>query len=116
MVLGGTEDPTGSLRRGLLEYCVLAMLAREPLYAFDVVRRLGALDGLATSEGTIYPLLTRLRTKGWLSSTWVPSDAGPPRRYYDLTQGGRRVLDVFADDWRRVSATVDALLPRPENT
>ena len=98
------------LRRGVLEHCVLAVLARSPEYAFELVRRLSALDGLVTSEGTIYPLLSRLSRDGMVSTTWQPSDAGPPRKYYDLTAAGRRALDAFVAEWSTFTEGVDDLL------
>lgn len=104
------------LRRGVLPYCVLALLIENRMYAYDVVRRLGDLQGLVTTEGTIYPLLSRLRRDGWLDSTWVPSDAGPPRRYYAVTPRGARELAAFVVDWRRFRDAVDGLLPDENDT
>jgi PadR family transcriptional regulator PadR len=106
---GGARVLT-QLRRGVLEYCVLALLRERPHYGFDLVRRLGEADGLLTSEGTIYPLLSRLRKDGLVTTTWQESDSGPPRRYYDLTDAGRSALAAFADDWRTFSASVNRLL------
>lgn len=98
------------LRRGVLEHCVLAVLARSPEYAFELVRRLSAVEGLVTSEGTIYPLLSRLSRDGLVSTTWQPSDAGPPRKYYDLTTAGRHALNAFAAEWSTFTEGVDDLL------
>lgn len=98
------------LRRGVLEFCVLSLLADERLYGFDLVRRLGAVDGMVISEGTVYPLLARLRTEGWVSTSWVESASGPPRRYYATTPAGRRALGVFAVEWRRFRDAVDQLM------
>ena len=98
------------LRRGTLEYCVLALLRSQPRYGFDLVRALGEADGLLTSEGTIYPLLSRLRKDGLVSTTWQESDAGPPRRYYALTADGRTALERFVVDWRRFRDSVDQVL------
>ncbi len=89
---------------------MLALLRERPHYGFDLVRRLGEADGLLTSEGTIYPLLSRLRKDGLVTTTWQESDSGPPRRYYDLTDPGRAALAAFADDWRIFSASVNRLL------
>jgi len=99
------------LRRGVLEYCVLSLLSDTSLYAFDLVRRLSEADGMVISEGTIYPLLSRLRREGWVSTTWAESVEGPPRRYYSLTPAGERALAAFTADWRRFRDAVDALLP-----
>ena len=109
---GGTRNPLSQLRRGVLEHCVLSLLVSEPLYGFDLVRRLSDIDVLVTSEGTIYPLLSRLRRDGWVTTSWVESEAGPPRRYYSLTPDGRRALQAFAGDWRRFRDAVDSLLPK----
>ena len=73
------------LRRGVLEFCVLALLRDGERYSFDLVRALGDADGLVTSEGTLYPLLGRLRREGMVQSTWRESASGPPRRYYRIT-------------------------------
>jgi PadR family transcriptional regulator len=82
------------MRRGTLQYCVLALLASGERYAFDLVRELAETDGMVTSEGTIYPLLGRLRRDGLVESTWRESPSGPPRRYYQLTESGRLALAV----------------------
>src|ERR687884_481545 len=95
----GAERVSSQLRRGVLEYCVLALLRDRPHYGFDLVRQLAAADGLLTSEGTIYPLLSRLRKDGLVATTWQESDAGPPRRYYALTDAGRTALNAFVHDW-----------------
>src|SRR5918995_42713 len=91
---GGTRNPLSQMRRGVLEYCVLSLLVGDSRYGFDLVRRLGDVDGMVTSEGTIYPLLSRLRREGWVTTTWVESEAGPPRRYYAITPAGRRAHGV----------------------
>jgi PadR family transcriptional regulator PadR len=98
------------MRRGTLQYCVMALLADEPRYGFDLVRELGAADGMVTSEGTIYPLLSRLRRDGLVDSTWRESNSGPPRRYYSLTRAGRTALRDFAGEWRRFRDAVDGFL------
>ena len=88
----------------------MALLQHQPRYGFDIVRELSEADGLLTSEGTIYPLLSRLRKDGLVTTTWQASDAGPPRRYYLLTQDGRLALDRFVADWRRFRDSVDLVL------
>lgn len=110
MVPGETRNPLTELRRGVLEHCVLAVLRDGESYAFDIVRELADAGELVTSEGTIYPLLARLRRDRLVTTTWRESDAGPPRRYYQITDAGRRALDVFRDDWSRFRDAVDALL------
>lgn len=110
MVLGETRKPLTELRRGVLEYCVLAVVRNEELYAFEIVRTLSDAGELVSSEGTMYPLLSRLRRDGLVAATWRESDAGPPRRYYRITAGGRRALDAFVAEWTRFRSAVDALL------
>jgi PadR family transcriptional regulator, regulatory protein PadR len=100
------------LRRGTLEFCVLALLADEERYGFDIVRTLGSIDGMVTGEGTLYPLLSRLHKAGHVSTTWRESDAGPPRKYYGITAEGRRALGDFTVEWRRFSTAVDAMLSK----
>jgi PadR family transcriptional regulator PadR len=107
---GETRQVLPQLRRGALEYCVIALLRERPRYGFDIVRELSEADGLLTSEGTIYPLLSRLRVQGLVTTTWQPSEAGPPRRYYALTGDGRAALDRFVHDWQRFRDSVDRVL------
>jgi PadR family transcriptional regulator PadR len=95
------------MRRGTLQYCVLSLLADEERYGFDLVRGLGEMDGMVTSEGTIYPLLSRLRRDGLVESNWQESPSGPPRRYYRLTGRGRSALEAFRLEWRRFRDAVD---------
>ena len=100
------------LRRGALPYCVLAMLAGGEFYGFDLVRSLGAVDGMVTSEGTIYPLLSRLVREGLVATTWRDSPTGPPRKYYALTRAGQRELADFRDEWEQFRDSVDAILSK----
>ena len=109
----GTAFP--QLRRGVLEFCVLALLGDEERYAYDIVEQLGGMDGLVTSEGTIYPLLSRLRRDDLVATTWRESEQGPPRRYYRLTSTGVAALARFAADWARFRDSVD-LLVNPRGT
>jgi PadR family transcriptional regulator PadR len=100
------------MRRGTLQYCVLSLLADEERYGFDLVRGLAEMDGMVTSEGTIYPLLSRLRRDGLVESSWQESPAGPPRRYYRLTDAGRASLEAFRLEWRRFRDAVDHFVER----
>lgn len=110
MVPGETRNPLTELRRGVLEYCVLAVVRDDESYAFEIVRQLSGAGELVTSEGTIYPLLSRLRRDRLVTTTWRESEAGPPRRYYRITDAGRRALDGFSRDWARFRGAVDAIL------
>jgi PadR family transcriptional regulator, regulatory protein PadR len=113
MVAGGQQEALlTQMRRGTLQYCVLALLAEEERYGFDLVRALSEADGMVTSEGTIYPLLSRLRRDGLVESTWQESPSGPPRRYYRLTEGGRAALEGFKREWDRFRDAVDHFVGR----
>jgi len=98
------------LRRGTLEYCVLAHLAAGPSYGQDIARALGADPVLFGSEGTLYPLLTRLRRRRWVETTWQTSPHGPPRRYHALTDEGRTALRGFVAVWDPFRSGVDRLM------
>jgi PadR family transcriptional regulator PadR len=106
----GDRLPAAQLRKGVLEYCVLALLEGREQYGFELVRTLGSVDGLVTSEGTIYPLLSRLKKEGHVTTEWRESDEGPPRKYYEITSHGKALLTAFRADWRQFSAAVDSLL------
>jgi PadR family transcriptional regulator PadR len=110
----GSIGDTGlsQLRRGVLQFCVLALLRDDELYAFELVETLGATDGMVTSEGTLYPLLSRLRREGVVDTTWRESPTGPPRRYYRLTPDGETALRSFGEEWERFRSSVDGLLTR----
>jgi PadR family transcriptional regulator, regulatory protein PadR len=107
---GRARDSVSQLRKGTLEYCVLALLRDGQRYGFELVRKLSQADGLLVSEGTIYPLLSRLRRDHLVSTSWQESEAGPPRRYYQLTDAGKRALADFSDEWARFRDAVDALV------
>lgn len=98
------------LRRGTLEFCVLALVETEQRYGVELVGRLASEPALATSEGTLYPLLSRLRRAGWIATTWQESPTGPPRRYYRLTAAGKEVLARFRSEWRAFSGAVDRIV------
>lgn len=98
------------LRRGTVEFCVLAVLRRGERYALDLVAELGADGTLLTSEGTVYPLLARLRRDGLVTTEWRESPSGPPRRYYRVTPAGRTALTTFEKQWQRYRSAVDAAL------
>ena len=98
------------LRRGALEHCVLALLDTEPMYGLDIARRLGDDGVLLNGEGTLYPLLSRLRKQGLVDTSWTESPSGPPRRYYALTASGEVALSTFRRTWKSFRDAVDATL------
>jgi PadR family transcriptional regulator PadR len=93
-----------------LEYCVLALLAKGTRYGVELVRDLAADRALSASEGTLYPLLSRLRRTGWVETTWQESPSGPPRRYYSLSAEGERALDRFRTEWVSFRDAVDRVM------
>jgi PadR family transcriptional regulator PadR len=116
MVGAARDGFLSQLRRGVLEYCVLALLRDRERYGFELVRTLGDVDGLVTSEGTLYPLLARLRREGMVETAWRESASGPPRRYYSLSDAGRSALAAFTGDWSRFRDAVDHLLTPGSST
>jgi PadR family transcriptional regulator PadR len=98
------------MKKGLLELCILNLLDRETMYGYQIVKCLTEFSDLIISEGTIYPLLSRLRHDGLVNTTLVESPSGPVRRNYVLTPSGRRQLKSMNDAWREVSATVERLI------
>ena len=96
------------LKKGVLGLCVLALLARDDSYAYEIASRLS--DAIDMGEGTIYPLMRRMQTDGWVETYLVESPAGPSRKYYRLTDAGRRALEDQAREWRRFAKAVDDLI------
>lgn len=89
---------------------MLALLRDTERYAYEIVSALSQADGLVTTEGTLYPMLSRLRKDGVVDTTWRESPTGPPRRYYRLSADGQALLDAFTGDWERFRDSVDAVL------
>lgn len=106
----GDEQILTNLRRGAVEYCVLAMLRDGERYGLDLARELSRGDVLIAGEGTLYPLLSRLRRTGLVETSWRESPSGPPRRYYSLTPQGAGALDAFRRVWAQFSDQVDLVL------
>lgn len=102
------DNVKSQMRKGMLEYCILLLLHREPSYASDIILRLKEAK-LIVVEGTLYPLLTRLKNDGLLSYEWVESSQGPPRKYYRLTSDGGLVLSELETAWDELSDTVNHL-------
>ncbi len=110
MIAGDAGNLVAQMRRGVLPYFVLAMVRDKERYGFELVQSLAGIDGMVTGEGTIYPLLARLRRQGLVETTWRESVAGPPRRYYRIAPAGREALAEFTGSWRRLRDSVDDLL------
>ena len=110
----GNDSGMTELRRGVLGPCVLALLAERPKFGLELVRELDAAGGLLTSDGTVYPLLNRLRDAGLVTSEWRDAEGERARRYYFITEDGRKHLAAFRSEWTEFAATVRGVLYRPE--
>ncbi len=98
------------LRKGALEMAALASLWRERLYGLEIIRFLESQSQLVLAEGTIYPILNRLKAEGMLTSEWVEAEAGHPRKYYSLTEAGRQRLRQMAEAWGNFARGLSSLL------
>lgn len=96
------------MRKGLLEYCILGIISREEAYASDILDTLKQAN-LLVVEGTIYPLLTRMKNEELLTYRWQESTSGPPRKYYALTEQGQELLTQLHDEWKGIQKAVAAI-------
>jgi PadR family transcriptional regulator PadR len=111
-VIQGIQDDAkweAQLRKGCLELAILATIGKGRLYGLEILRGLQASPSLAVSEGTVYPILSRLKAEGWLQSEWVEAERGHPRKYYQLTESGRRRAVEMARFWEQFAAGLSAL-------
>ena len=104
----GVNERFAAIRKGLLEFLILKIVATDKVYVADILKRLSDTD-FATQEGTLYPLLSKLRREGLVDYEWQESDAGPPRKYYDLTAKGKSQLAELSAYWRDINATINQL-------
>ena len=96
------------MRKGMLEYCILLLLQHQPAYTSDIISKLKDAD-LLVVEGTLYPLLTRMKNGGLLKYEWKESTLGPPRKYYALTTDGQAMLTELDKSWSEIRNTVEKL-------
>ena len=104
----GVNERFVAIRKGLLEFLILKIVAANKVYVADIMARLSDAD-FATQEGTLYPLLSKMRRDGLLDYEWQESDAGPPRKYYELTAKGKTQLGELNDYWKQLNATISQL-------
>lgn len=97
------------LRKGMLELCILNAIKGTSLYGYDIVRKLRNIKGLVISEGTIYPILSRLKREGFVKTTIKESTEGPPRKYYELTVKGEKILSQMNTYWVDIKSGTDSL-------
>lgn len=108
------ENANAQMRKGMLEYCVLLILHRKTSYAFEIIQQLKEAE-LLVVEGTLYPLLSRLKKEGLLSYEWQESRQGPPRKYYAIKPEGEALLRELDVVWSELERTVN-ILKNPQNT
>lgn len=102
------DNIKSQMRKGYLEYCILLILKKKAAYASDIIAELKAAK-LIVVEGTLYPLLTRLKNSNWLDYRWEESTQGPPRKYYEMTESGLRFLDELENSWNEINEVVSKL-------
>jgi PadR family transcriptional regulator PadR len=107
------ENAKAQMRKGVLEYCILATLAQNDAYASDIINKLKDAQMIVV-EGTLYPLLTRLKNTGLLSYRWEESTQGPPRKYYELTEAGRQMLAQLNAAWNELVVSVAQINQQPQ--
>lgn len=102
------ENTQVQMRKGILEYCILHIISRGEVYASDMLEELTAARMIVV-EGTLYPLLTRLKNAGLVEYKWVESKSGPPRKYYKLTEIGSQFLKGLSDTWEELVQSTDQI-------
>jgi len=102
------ENSKAQMRKGTLEFCILLIISRGEVYASDILNELKKAD-LLVVEGTLYPLLSRLKTLGVLKYTWKESESGPPRKYYQLTEKGTDMLGQLKSTWKDLYTSINSL-------
>ena len=102
------DDKFTAIRKGLLEFLILRIVSAREVYVADILERLSDTE-FATQEGTLYPLLSKMRRDGLVDYKWQESDAGPPRKYYQLTAKGKSQLADLNDYWKHLNATIAQL-------
>ena len=102
------ENTQAQMRKGILEYCILNILSRGEAYPSDIIEELKAAK-LLVAEGTLYPLLTRLKNGGVLQYRWEESTSGPPRKYYSLSENGSDILQQLKQTWEELHNAVNTI-------
>ncbi len=109
------ENAQVQMRKGILEFCILHVISRGEVYASDMLDELTSAR-IMVVEGTLYPLLTRLKNAGLLEYKWVESSSGPPRKYYILTDEGRQFLEAMQSTWLGLADSVKMIIKKTEAT
>jgi len=107
------ENNKAQMRKGVLEFCILAILSDGEHYPTEIIERMKT-SKLLIVEGTLYPLLTRLKNDGLLSYRWEESTSGPPRKYFSLTEDGRKFLSELTDSWKELTDSVNNIIQQTQ--
>jgi PadR family transcriptional regulator PadR len=102
------QNTQSQMRKGVLEFCILSIIQQGEVYPSDIVEKM-KLANLHILEGTLYPLLTRLKNAGLLNYRWVESISGPPRKYFVMTDEGKAAFEVLLQTWKEMATAVDQL-------
>ena len=108
MTTENNKSAETNMRKGLLEFLILLAISKNEAYSSDIIEKLKKAD-LIVVEGTLYPLLSRLKSSGLLSYSWKESDVGPPRKYYTLTQSGIETLERMKKTWSNLELSIKSL-------
>jgi PadR family transcriptional regulator PadR len=106
--MGGIDGKLGPIRKGLLEFLILKIVSTNTVYVADILERLSETE-FATQEGTLYPLLSKMRRESLVDYEWKESEVGPPRKYYRLTAKGKSQLAELNQYWKQINATITQL-------
>ena len=109
------ENAKAQMRKGILEYCILSILSKNDAYASDIIKELKE-SRLIVVEGTLYPLLTRQKNAGLLGYRWEESTQGPPRKYYTITDTGKKFLEEMHQSWKELVDAVSMLNSKTKAT
>ena len=102
------ENAQSQMRKGILEYCILSIISRKEVYTSDILDALHRAD-LLVVEGTLYPLLSRLKNNGIVKYRWQESTDGPPRKYFTLTEEGENLLTALNDEWKQMNQAINKI-------
>jgi PadR family transcriptional regulator, regulatory protein PadR len=110
--MSNLENTKAQMRKGVLEFCIMSVMQDGEVYPSDIINKMKD-SKLIVVEGTLYPLLTRLKNAGLLTYRWVESKSGPPRKYYTLTPIGKKFLEELTSEWNMLVETVNHLTIKP---
>lgn len=113
MALMNTDNIQSQMKKGLLEFCILSIISRGEAYPSDISGELRE-SGMPVLEGTLYPLLTRLKNAGYLEYRWVESQSGPPRKYFTMSESGQAFYLSLQQTWVEISAAVNKITQQPQ--